>query len=185
MELWRERTSSTVERFAKFACLCECLKCLAVFHNKLHGYKVTATFLQRLIYFLSTLIQLWNTFHPPDLVRPALERTLKTLQLDYVDLYIIEMPTAFKVYRVFNVTLKRYLLKLGKQHYIVFFFSHSCELLTKSFPLTEYFFIFCSQEIHFTPKMRMGSTFIMRRISVQHGRWDLLVNHLWRTLSIT
>ncbi|XP_061662922.1 aldo-keto reductase family 1 member D1-like [Syngnathoides biaculeatus] len=40
--------------------------------------------------------KLWNTFHPPELVRPALERTLRTLQMEYVDLYIIEMPTAFK-----------------------------------------------------------------------------------------
>ena len=44
-----------------------------------------------------TFTQLWNTFHRRELVRPALERTLKTLQLDYVDLYIIELPTAFKV----------------------------------------------------------------------------------------
>ncbi|XP_075946092.1 aldo-keto reductase family 1 member D1-like isoform X2 [Anarhichas minor] len=40
--------------------------------------------------------KLWNTFHPPELVRPALERTLKSLKLDYVDLYIVELPMAFK-----------------------------------------------------------------------------------------
>ncbi|XP_034074622.1 aldo-keto reductase family 1 member D1-like isoform X2 [Gymnodraco acuticeps] len=40
--------------------------------------------------------KLWNTFHPPELVRPALERTLKALKLDYVDLYIVELPMAFK-----------------------------------------------------------------------------------------
>ncbi|XP_015272702.1 PREDICTED: 3-oxo-5-beta-steroid 4-dehydrogenase [Gekko japonicus] len=40
--------------------------------------------------------KLWNTCHPPELVRPTLERTLDILKLDYVDLYIIELPMAFK-----------------------------------------------------------------------------------------
>uniref|UniRef100_H3AKS7 Aldo-keto reductase family 1 member D1 n=1 Tax=Latimeria chalumnae TaxID=7897 RepID=H3AKS7_LATCH len=40
--------------------------------------------------------KLWCTCHPPELVRPTLERTLKLLQMDYVDLYIIELPMAFQ-----------------------------------------------------------------------------------------
>lgn len=40
--------------------------------------------------------KLWSTYHDPEMVRPALERTLKALKLDYIDLYIIEMPMAFK-----------------------------------------------------------------------------------------
>ncbi|XP_058388835.1 aldo-keto reductase family 1 member C23-like protein [Diceros bicornis minor] len=40
--------------------------------------------------------KLWITFLQPDLVRPALEKSLKNLQLDYVDLYIIHFPTALK-----------------------------------------------------------------------------------------
>ncbi|OWK06621.1 AKR1D1 [Cervus elaphus hippelaphus] len=40
--------------------------------------------------------KLWATNHDPEMVRPTLERTLKDLQLDYVDLYIIEIPMAFK-----------------------------------------------------------------------------------------
>lgn len=40
--------------------------------------------------------KLWATNHNPELVCPSLERMLKVLQLDCVDLYIIEIPMAAK-----------------------------------------------------------------------------------------
>ncbi|XP_036616590.1 prostaglandin-E(2) 9-reductase-like [Trichosurus vulpecula] len=40
--------------------------------------------------------KLWSTCHRPELVRPALEETLKNLQLDYLDLYIIHSPISLK-----------------------------------------------------------------------------------------
>jgi D-xylose reductase len=38
--------------------------------------------------------KLWNTYHAPEHVRPALERSLRMLQLDYLDLYLIHFPIA-------------------------------------------------------------------------------------------
>ncbi|MFM7521852.1 MAG: aldo/keto reductase [Planctomycetota bacterium] len=38
--------------------------------------------------------KLWNTFHHPDHVRPALERTLRDLRLDHLDLYLVHFPIA-------------------------------------------------------------------------------------------
>src|ERR1700733_11195574 len=42
------------------------------------------------------ITKLWNTNHRPDRVKPAFEASLKRLQLDYVDLYIIHTPFAFQ-----------------------------------------------------------------------------------------
>jgi diketogulonate reductase-like aldo/keto reductase len=40
--------------------------------------------------------KLWNNNHRPQRVKPACEASLKKLQLDYVDLYLIHTPFAFQ-----------------------------------------------------------------------------------------
>jgi len=40
--------------------------------------------------------KLWNTNHRPNRVKPAFEASLKRLQLDYVDAYLIHTPFAFQ-----------------------------------------------------------------------------------------
>lgn len=41
--------------------------------------------------------KLWNTFHRPDLVEGVLRESLKNLGLQYLDLYLMHWPLAYKV----------------------------------------------------------------------------------------
>src|SRR5947209_19740757 len=42
------------------------------------------------------ITKLWNTNHRPERVKPAFEASLAKLQLDYLDLYLIHTPFAFR-----------------------------------------------------------------------------------------
>jgi diketogulonate reductase-like aldo/keto reductase len=73
--------------------------CAERYRNEEHvGDAMRAVFsagkIKRKDVFVGTKI--WNNNHRPDRVRPAFDASLKRLQLDYVDLYSIHTPFAFK-----------------------------------------------------------------------------------------
>ncbi|EIN12084.1 hypothetical protein PUNSTDRAFT_99490 [Punctularia strigosozonata HHB-11173 SS5] len=65
------------------------------YHNEAAvGRAVNASFVDRSQIWITT--KLWNEFHHPDDVEAALDRSLSKLGTDYVDLYLMHWPVAFK-----------------------------------------------------------------------------------------
>ena len=58
--------------------------------------KVAAKVIERKDIFVTT--KCWSAFHSKAKARECLLTSLKSLKLDYVDLYLIHWPMGFKVY---------------------------------------------------------------------------------------
>ncbi|BFZ05054.1 hypothetical protein BsWGS_08093 [Bradybaena similaris] len=75
------------------------IDCAAIYRNERavgHALKelIVMGVVQREDLFITS--KLWNTCHRPDLVLPSLKKTLEDLFLEYVDLYLIHWPMAYR-----------------------------------------------------------------------------------------
>jgi len=74
------------------------IDCAAVYENEAEiGQALKEVFAKGIIKREDVFItsKLWNTEHQKSKVRPALEKTLKDLQLSYLDLYLVHWPVSF------------------------------------------------------------------------------------------
>jgi len=74
------------------------IDCASVYDNEAEiGTALAEVFAKGVIKRSDVFItsKLWNTAHKKHQVKPALEKTLKDLQLTYLDLYLVHWPVAF------------------------------------------------------------------------------------------